>query len=342
MLCKQRPLPAPVPNGPRSYLVRYFQQALNGSGLVVATNCIAETTGMLAADISEVVPPGHDPAFIDALLDVCRHHKIKLLCSLHDWEAPYISDQKDRFTEIGVIPVIAEPDIIDVCLDKYKTWLFAKEYSIPFLESYINLDLVEHDLKSGVISFPLILKPRLGHASIGLKKVWNKQQLLNAYEYLVQELENQEFNCLAENNTHHPIIVQPFSNGQEYGVDIVNDIKGNFAACFVKHKLAMRSGETDAAETVSFPQIESVARKLSSATRCPGNMDADFLVTNNGKIFLLEMNSRFGGGYPFSHEAGADVPAALIAWAKGEKPDPNWLKIKPEVRCFKEIAMLRA
>lgn len=137
------------------------------------------------------------------------------------------------------------------------------------------------------------------------------------------------------------MIIQPFSDGQEYGVDIVNDINGNFAACFVKYKVAMRSGETDVAETVVFPQIEAVVRKISSVTQHPGNMDTDFFVTDNGKIFLLEMNPRFGGGYPFSHEAGANVPAALIAWAKGEEPDPYWLKIKSGVRCFKDIAMVK-
>jgi len=63
-------------------------------------------------------------------------------------------------------------------------------------------------------------------------------------------------------------------------------------------------------------------------------MDADFFVTENNDIFLLEMNPRFGGGYPFSHEAGANVPAALIAWAIGNKLSPDWLKIKPKVRCF--------
>ncbi len=53
--------------GRRAYLVRYFQQALGGSGLVIGTNCIADTTGMLSADISELVPPGEDSDFIDAV-----------------------------------------------------------------------------------------------------------------------------------------------------------------------------------------------------------------------------------------------------------------------------------
>lgn len=328
--------------GRRAYLVRYFQQALAGAGLVVATNCIAETTGMLAADISEVVPSGQDPAFIDHLLDVCQRHKIKLLCSLHDWEAPYIAACKERFIDIGVIPVIADSNIIDVCLDKNKTWQFAKEHSIPVIKTYINLDSVDSDLKSGEINFPLILKPRSGQGSIGIKKVWNNEQLLSAYKNLTQEFEYQNFNNNpAGEKTIHPVVIQPFADGQEYGVDIVNDLNGNFVACFVKQKIAMRAGETDAAKTVSFPQIEAVARKISESTRHPGNMDTDFFVTNSTQIFLLEMNPRFGGGYPFSHEAGANVPAALIAWAKGEKPDKDCFNLQYGVRCFKEITIVK-
>ena len=31
------------------------------------------------------------------------------------------------------------------------------------------------------------------------------------------------------------------------------------------------------------------------------------------------MNARFGGGYPFSYLAGADLPSAIIRWVSGEK-----------------------
>jgi hypothetical protein len=33
---------------------------------------------------------------------------------------------------------------------------------------------------------------------------------------------------------------------------------------------------------------------------------------------VLEINLRFGGGYPVSHLAGADFPAAILAMARGE------------------------
>lgn len=38
------------------------------------------------------------------------------------------------------------------------------------------------------------------------------------------------------------------------------------------------------------------------------------------------MNARFGGGYPFSHLAGVNLPKAIITWLTGEQLDVDVLK----------------
>ena len=42
----------------------------------------------------------------------------------------------------------------------------------------------------------------------------------------------------------------------------------------------------------------------------------------NGDYCVLELNPRFGGGFPFSYEAGVNMPKAIIQWVKGESVDP--------------------
>jgi carbamoyl-phosphate synthase large subunit len=92
---------------------------------------------------------------------------------------------------------------------------------------------------------------------------------------------------------------------------------------------------------VSMPRIEEYAKTIARATKHPGNMDADFFVRDDGSVFLLELNPRFGGGYPFSHMAGANVPAALISWVEAQQPDPEWLRVSVGIRAYKDIRLVR-
>ncbi len=50
------------------------------------------------------------------------------------------------------------------------------------------------------------------------------------------------------------------------------------------------------------------------------------MLERDGNYYVLEMNPRFGGGYPFSHEAGANVPLAILSWAKGDTPWSRWFQ----------------
>lgn len=117
------------------------------------------------------------------------------------------------------------------------------------------------------------------------------------------------------------IMIQKKITGKEYGLDVMNDLEGNNVAVSVKQKLAMRAGETDRAVTVDLPEVREIDHKIGTALKLIGNLDVDVMQNEKGEYCVLELNPRFGGGFPFSYEAGVNLPKAIIEWVKGNEVD---------------------
>ena len=81
-----------------------------------------------------------------------------------------------------------------------------------------------------------------------------------------------------------------------------------------KKKILMRSGETDKAKIVISKIFEIFSKRLSRELGHIGNLDCDIILSNN-KIYLLDLNPRFGGGYPFTHLAGLNYINAILKMA---------------------------
>lgn len=330
--------------GRRAYLVDYFRKAVAPyGGRIYATNTTPDATGFLVADEAAVVPPAASPEFVDALLGLCQKWHIKLLFSLHDWEAPVIARNRQRFLEVGTIPVMGGAEMMAACLDKFRTIQVAKTLGVAVPCTYLGLDEVHAALASGAEAFPLIVKPRWGQGSVGLFKVEDTDELEWAYRLSERGALKFAKVCPEIDASQSQVLIQSCIDGDEYGCDIINNLNGKFQRAFVKHKFAMRSGETDAAESVDMPQIIYLAEKIAQWSLHLGCMDSDFMVDRKtGTPYLIELNPRFGGGYPFTHAAGANVPEACVRWAMGDADvEERWaVGYQVGVKTFKEIALL--
>ena len=122
------------------------------------------------------------------------------------------------------------------------------------------------------------------------------------------------------------IMIQEKLTGKEFGLDIMNDLEGNNVAVSVKQKLAMRAGETDKAITLDLPEVRELGMKIGSALKHIGNLDVDVMQNEKGEYCVLELNPRFGGGFPFSYEAGVNLPKAIIEWVRGTNVNPDILQ----------------
>jgi carbamoyl-phosphate synthase large subunit len=320
--------------GRRNYLVKFFQSALKNRGLVFAGDASLEAPALQEADESFLLPSVNDSDYFDKLLDICDKKEIRLLIPLNDLELPYLAKQRDRFLEIGTIPVVSSPEIINVCFDKWATFQFLQTIGISTPKTYLSLSEARTAIKRGEIEFPLVIKPRWGSASIGIEYPEDDEELELAYRFVQKAIKKSFLAAVSSTDFDRCILIQEKLIGQEHGLDIINNLEGHYITTFIKRKLSMRAGETDRAITVENQELKKLGEAIGQKLGHIGNLDCDVIVGEKGN-YVLEMNPRFGGGYPFSHLAGANIPAALIAWANGEQPHINWLKVDKDIKSSK-------
>lgn len=306
--------------GRRTYLLKYFKENLSEGDKVVATDMQLSAPALQAADVKIQVPAVYDPNYVDITLGICKEQKIDLLLSLNDLELPILSENKARFEALGVKVVVSDPEVIDICFDKYKTAQWVESLGLHAPKTYVRLEDAKRALAAGEVSFPLFMKPRWGSGSIGLESISDMEELDIYYHLLFKKIKKTILATASVGDEY--IMIQEKLTGAEFGLDIMNDLEGNNVGVSVKQKLAMRAGETDKAVTLDLPEVREMGRKIGQALKHIGNLDVDIMQRANGDYCVLELNPRFGGGYPFSYEAGVNMPKAIISWAKGEKVDP--------------------
>ena len=310
--------------GRRTYLLKYFKKNLAEGDRVVATDMQLSAPALQVADVKLQVPAVYDPEYVNITLNICKEQQIDVLLSLNDLELPILAENKARFEELGVKVIVSDPQVIDIAFDKYKTAQWVESLGLVAPKTYVRLEDAKKALAAGEIEFPLFMKPRWGSGSIGLESIADMEELDIYYNLLMKKIKKTILATASVGDEY--IMIQEKLTGSEFGLDIMNDLNGKNVGVSVKQKLAMRAGETDKAVTVDLPEVREMGRKIGEALGHIGNLDVDIMQRADGAYCVLELNPRFGGGFPFSYEAGVNMPKAIISWVKGEEVDPAMLQ----------------
>lgn len=289
--------------GRRGSIADYFRKHLNSSDMIIGTSNTELTPGFNSCDKAFVMPSIKDEDYLTKFLELCKKEKIDAVLSFFDLDIEKISKIREDLEKEGITPIFPDSNVSKICFDKFETHEFLKNNGFNSPQTYIDLELAIEDIEKEKLSFPLIVKPRFGFGSKHLFVARNMEELKIFFKY------------------GPDMIVQEFMEGQEYGYDILNDLNGKALSCVVRKKYSMRSGETDQAITVKSKKLVKEGINLANSLKNIGPLDVDFFV-HNEKVFILEMNPRFGGGYPLSQLAGADFPSLICKMIKGEKLEP--------------------
>ncbi len=277
--------------GRRVELVQAFKSTLNryiSNGKVFCTDMYPElSSACQIADGSFKAPRVTDSDYIEFLLSTCIAHNIGLVIPTIDTELLVLAQNRERFAEQGITLVISDEELISLCRDKRKT---AK------LFNFLNIDQPAI-LDKDDLTFPCFCKPYDGSCSVGAMAISQKSELTN-------EVLNNPKNMFME------LVPKSYC---EYTIDAYYT-EDNTLRCLVPRKrLEVRGGEVSKGVTKKNFVYDYLLERVSMLKGARGCITFQLFVNEETEsVKGLEVNPRFGGGYPLSNDAGAKFTDWLI------------------------------
>ncbi|MBP7497366.1 MAG: ATP-grasp domain-containing protein, partial [Bacteroidales bacterium] len=120
-----------------------------------------------------------------------------------------------------------------------------------------------------------------------------------------------------------PIIIQEFVAGNELNVTALGDGNGNCIGAVPMRKLYITDkGKAWSGIALDDPELVDIAKRVISKSKWRGGCELEFIKSNKGEYYLLEMNPRFPAWVYLAVGCGQNHPAALVCMALGKEIKP--------------------
>lgn len=278
--------------GQRVALVKDFQETLKQffpDGKVYTTDMNPKLAP--AAYVSDgcfEVPRCTSEDYIESLQMICLGNGIGMIVPTIDTELAILSANKEIFAKQGITVSVSDYDFVMMCRDKRNTGEFFEKHSIR----------VPKAIDKYHPTFPLFAKPYDGSLSTNLHYIKNAEELteeiLNDPKLLFMEYIDKA-------------VYKEYTIDMYYGRD--HKVK-----CIVpRERIKIRAGEINKGLTEKEPLTSYLYERLETIEGCIGCICIQvFLNPGTEDVVGIEINPRFGGGYPQTYAAGGNYAENLI------------------------------
>jgi len=238
-------------------------------------------------DDAFTAPRVTEAGYFEFLLDLCRRQNVGLVIPTIDTELLGLAQYREKFGAFGIELVISDESLVDLCRNKSSTTKLFGEIGI---DTPIIYD-------KNALEFPCFAKPYDGSRSIGAFHIPSSKSV-------TQEI-------LADPK----LIFMEYIDGsyQEYTVDAYYDRRGVLKCLVPRLRMEVRDGEISKGVTRKDYVYHYLKDRLSHIRGARGCLTMQLFTKNDGSRYAaLEINARFGGGFPLSYAAGANYPGWLI------------------------------
>lgn len=277
--------------GRRVELVQEFQEELCKilpSSKVFTTDLNPHLSAACqVSDRTFEAPRVNDPGYPGFLFDLCLSNNVGMIVPTIDTELLTFSKIEKDFQQHNIHVITCSSELVGLCRDKRKTIQLYEKLAIGYPELY-SLDN---------INYPAFCKPYDGSCSIGAFKLSDPGDLS---EEIISNSKNMYTEFID-------------SNFKEYTCDAYFNSSSQLKCLVPRERLEVRSGEISKGVTRKNFVYDFLIDKISYIKGARGCVT--FQVFGNpstNEVKALEINPRFGGGYPLTGSAGVSYAEWLI------------------------------
>jgi carbamoyl-phosphate synthase large subunit len=246
---------------------------------LIGFDYFANTVGSFWCNENYILPDllklKNEDNWVNEVERIIKSTKIKILFVGVDFELPVFAKYKDRIEKNTNCTIIVSSErVINIGNDKYLTYQFLKENSLTY-----PLTFLPNECDFNKLSYPVIVKPRVGARSIGVYKIKNKVDLEVALEKvkdpIIQEL-------VGDDSTEYTCGIISLNGKLQKSIALNRSLKdGNTFLSEYKN---------DCPKSI-YDYVESIAEKLGVFGSCNLQLRLD----SNGVPKLFEINPRHSG-----------------------------------------------
>lgn len=278
----------------RVSMARLFKQAAAGLGYEAAIFSYELDQCAPIACESTVIKGSRwsDPDVLVKLDEAVDRYGIDIIVPFVDGAVAVAANYAATYPGKVFVPT-GSADTAELMFDKVRAAEAFEIAELPIPTTYIP----------GAPCLKLIAKPRHGSASKGIVEISSIEALdrimLRADDYLIQER---------------------IDNRRELTVDCyVSVADGKPLAVSPRVRNVTVGGEVSDTETVDFPEAVELTKRVLSSLGLRGAVTVQLIsdLDAEGRLLIMEINPRLGGGAVCSVIAGADIPRLIIAESLG-------------------------
>ena len=278
--------------GKRVVLVKIFQETLKqlGSDAKVYTTDMKPDLAPagIVSDQCFAVSRCTSDGYIPELIRICKENNIGVIVPTIDTELLVLSVNKRYFHNNGVELAISDESFIRICRDKRLTELFFASHHIP----------VPYAADKYHPIFPMFAKPYDGSLSANIHVIRGEEDLTKD----IMEDPKLMFMEYIDRTEY-----QEFTVDMYYGRD--NRVKG----VVPRERIEIRAGEINKGITRKNYIVGFLKERMGELTGVCGCICLQLFYRDyDDDIKAIEINPRFGGGYPLSYYAKANYAEYVI------------------------------